>query len=68
MRSFFKNLVRFYKVFFSPFLGGECRFSPSCSAYALAAFDRLPLPRAVWLVLKRIFSCHPFHPGGFDPV
>ena len=68
MQSFFKSLVRFYKCFLSPFLGGHCRFYPSCSSYALEAFDRLSWQKALPKVLKRVGSCHPFHSGGYDPV
>lgn len=50
-------------------LGGPCcRFEPSCSGYAREALERLPLPRALALAAGRILRCHPFHPGGWDPV
>lgn len=68
MRNFFKNLIRFYKIFLSPLFGEECRYYPSCSTYALEAFEILPLGQAFGRVLKRILSCHPFHPGGVDFV
>ncbi|HSA60342.1 MAG TPA: membrane protein insertion efficiency factor YidD [bacterium] len=68
MKSFFKNLVVFYRIFFSPFLGGQCRFEPTCSAYALEALERYPLGTALAKTAKRLCSCHPFHPGGLDPA
>jgi len=68
MQSFFKNLVKFYRFFFSPLMGGGCRFYPTCSAYALEAFEHLSVGQAILKVAKRILSCHPFHPGGYDPL
>ena len=60
-------LVRGYRRFVSPFLGARCRFAPSCSAYAEEALRRHG-PRGAWLALRRLGKCHPFHPGGHDPV
>ncbi|MCL7713886.1 membrane protein insertion efficiency factor YidD [Stenotrophomonas mori] len=61
-------LLRFYKRFISPLLGPRCRFVPSCSEYAMDAI-RLHGPlRGSWLTLRRLGRCHPFHPGGIDPV
>ncbi len=52
-----------------PLLGGpSCRFAPSCTRYARHALQRLPLARASALVVARLMRCHPFHPGGWDPV
>lgn len=71
MRIFFKNLVIFYRTFLSPILralGGRCRFFPSCSKYALECLEKMPLPQALLRIARRLFSCHPFHPGGIDPV
>lgn len=48
--------------------GPGCRFAPSCTAYAREALSRLPLWRAAWLTALRLLRCHPFHPGGVDPV
>jgi hypothetical protein len=61
-------LIRFYRMAISPSLPRACRFTPSCAAYAEEAVARGPLPRALWLILRRISKCHPFHPGGYDPV
>lgn len=68
MRNYFKNLVRFYRICFSPYLGGQCRFEPTCSAYALETLDHLPLGVALRKIVRRLLSCHPFHSGGYDPV
>jgi len=61
-------LVRAYRYAFSPALGTHCRFHPSCSAYALEALDRHGAARGTWLSFKRLLRCHPWHPGGYDPV
>jgi uncharacterized protein len=57
-----------YRRFISPLLGPRCRFAPSCSAYALAALSEHGAARGLWLAVTRIARCHPFHPGGYDPV
>ena len=61
------GLVRLYQVLLSPFLGGQCRFHPTCSNYALHALESHGPLAGAWLALKRLLKCHPFHPGGFDP-
>jgi putative membrane protein insertion efficiency factor len=61
-------LVRFYQIFFSPFLGGACKFYPSCSRYAQEAIATHGARRGAWLALKRLLRCRPFTKGGFDPV
>lgn len=60
--------VRAYQVVLSPILGGSCRYYPSCSAYAIEALERHGALRGGWMALCRIGRCHPFRPGGFDPV
>jgi putative membrane protein insertion efficiency factor len=61
-------LVRGYQLAISPLIGMHCRFSPSCSSYAIEAIERHGALRGGWLALRRIARCHPFAPGGFDPV
>ncbi len=61
-------LVRGYQLFISPALGSNCRFQPSCSQYAIEALRTHGALRGGWLALRRIGRCHPFHPGGHDPV
>ena len=57
-----------YQRVVSPLLGPRCRFAPSCSAYALAALAEHGAARGLWLAVARIARCHPFNPGGYDPV
>lgn len=61
-------LLGFYKYCISPMLGAHCRFQPTCSEYAKMAFERFGFFKGLWLTLKRLFRCHPFCKGGFDPV
>jgi putative membrane protein insertion efficiency factor len=61
-------LIRGYQRFISPAFPPRCRFSPSCSQYMLEAVERYGLVRGVWLGLRRLIRCNPFHPGGYDPV
>lgn len=61
-------LVRLYRAAVSPVLPAACRFTPSCAAYAEEALSRRALPNAIWLIVRRLMRCHPFHPGGYDPV
>ena len=57
-----------YRRFVSPLLAPRCRFAPSCSEYALTALAEHGALRGLWLAVTRIARCHPFHPGGYDPV
>jgi uncharacterized protein len=68
MRHVLKILIRAYQLVLSPLLGPRCRFYPSCSHYAIEAIESHGALRGSWLSAKRICRCHPFHPGGFDPV
>lgn len=61
-------LVTAYRYALSPLLGRHCRFHPSCSVYAAEALERHGAWRGVWLALRRVARCHPWHPGGYDPV
>jgi uncharacterized protein len=67
MRFLARTLIRLYQWTLSPWLGGSCRFYPSCSNYALEAIQNHGALRGSWLALRRLAKCHPFHPGGFDP-
>jgi hypothetical protein len=60
--------LRVYRAVVSPFFGPCCRFAPSCSVYAGEAIERYGVGRGSWMALKRVLRCHPFHPGGWDPV
>ncbi|MDD2421016.1 MAG: membrane protein insertion efficiency factor YidD [Heliobacteriaceae bacterium] len=60
--------VRFYQRFLSPLKGPTCRFVPSCSEYAIQAVEKYGLWRGLLKALRRLLCCHPFHPGGYDPV
>ena len=68
MRFVLKYLIRGYQLVISPLLGPRCRFYPSCSHYAIEAIEAHGTLRGVWLTIKRISRCHPWHEGGFDPV
>lgn len=68
MRKVLILLIRAYRYFISPSLGSHCRFYPSCSSYAQTALERYGVVRGGWLALRRVCRCHPFHPGGVDPV
>ena len=61
-------LVRAYQLVLSPLMGSQCRFQPTCSHYAIEALQVYGAWRGSWLALKRIGRCHPWHPGGYDPV
>lgn len=61
-------LIKFYRYAISPLLGPACRFHPSCSEYAIEALQRHGFVAGIWLATRRVARCHPWHPGGFDPV
>lgn len=60
--------IRFYQIFISPLKPPTCRFYPTCSAYAIEAIQKKGPVKGTWLAIKRIAKCHPFNPGGYDPV
>jgi uncharacterized protein len=68
MRRVLTSLIRFYQYAVSPLLGSNCRFYPSCSCYAHEALNVHGALRGSWLSVRRILRCHPWHPGGYDPV
>ena len=60
--------IRFYQLAISPMTPSVCRYYPSCSNYAIEAIDKYGALKGGWLAIRRILRCHPFRPGGFDPV
>jgi hypothetical protein len=62
------GLIRGYQRFLSPALPASCRFHPTCSQYTLEAVTRYGVVRGGWLGVRRLVRCHPFNPGGFDPL
>jgi uncharacterized protein len=68
MKKLLIVLIRLYKYCLSPFFPLSCRYTPSCSQYSVDAINKYGALKGVYLTLKRIARCHPFHPGGYDPV
>lgn len=68
MKKVLVMMIRGYQILISPLLGHRCRFLPSCSQYAMEAINTQGSFKGLYLATKRICKCHPFHPGGFDPV
>jgi putative membrane protein insertion efficiency factor len=68
MRKIVIVLIRVYQTAISPFFPPHCRYTPSCSSYAVEAISRFGIVRGGWMALRRIGRCHPWHEGGFDPV
>ena len=64
----FLSLISLYQIMISPLLGSNCRFYPSCSKYAYMAVDMHGPAKGIVLSVKRVLKCHPYHPGGYDPV
>lgn len=61
-------LIRFYRKFISPLKPPTCRFYPTCSTYALQAYQKYGFWKGTYLTVRRLLKCHPFHPGGYDPL
>ncbi len=68
MKKFLVFLLKSYKRYISPLVPPACRFQPTCSEYAAEAISAHGTLKGAWLALVRLLKCHPFHPGGFDPV
>ncbi|WP_442952113.1 membrane protein insertion efficiency factor YidD [Peptacetobacter sp.] len=62
------KMVRFYQKYISPLKGPTCRFYPTCSQYSIEAFKKYGFLKGLYLTIRRILKCHPFHPGGYDPL
>lgn len=63
-----KGMIRVYQRYISPFKGKTCRYYPTCSQYAYEAIDKYGAVKGLGLAIKRVARCHPFAPGGYDPV
>jgi hypothetical protein len=61
-------MIWVYQTLLSPLWPASCRFYPTCSAYAREAIEKYGLVKGCWLAFRRIIKCHPFHPGGYDPL
>ncbi|MDE0197897.1 MAG: membrane protein insertion efficiency factor YidD [Caldilineaceae bacterium] len=68
MRAVLLLLISLYQRGISPLMGSNCRFFPTCSQYTYEAVERYGAAQGVWMGLRRICRCHPWNPGGFDPV
>ncbi|MCK5433919.1 MAG: membrane protein insertion efficiency factor YidD [Dehalococcoidales bacterium] len=68
MKGFALKFIRFYQLILSPVMLPSCRFTPTCSQYTYEAISEFGLVKGVWLGVRRLARCHPFHPGGYDPV
>ena len=68
MKYLAMGMIRIYQITISSWLPTGCRFEPSCSRYTYQAIDKYGVLKGSWLGLKRILRCHPFNPGGYDPV
>jgi putative membrane protein insertion efficiency factor len=68
MRQILIALIKLYRYAISPYLAPSCRYTPTCSSYAIEAVERFGIIRGSWLAIRRIGRCHPWHEAGYDPV
>jgi len=68
MKALLLFMLRAYQYAIRPLMGANCRFFPSCSDYAREAVERHGAAKGTWLAARRVARCHPYHPGGYDPV
>ncbi|MEG3072357.1 MAG: membrane protein insertion efficiency factor YidD [Peptococcaceae bacterium] len=68
MKAILIATIRMYQLFLSPLKKPSCRFYPTCSHYAIQAIEKYGVIKGSWMALVRLAKCHPFHPGGYDPV
>ncbi|WP_254031978.1 membrane protein insertion efficiency factor YidD [Planktothrix agardhii] len=68
MKTLLITLIKGYRFLISPLFPPACRFHPTCSQYAIEALETFGIIQGSWLALKRILRCHPYHPGGYDPI
>jgi putative membrane protein insertion efficiency factor len=68
MRTILIALIKVYRFVLSPYIGQHCRFTPTCSQYAIEAIELHGSLKGTWLAARRLSKCHPFHTGGWDPV
>ncbi|SDL70717.1 membrane protein insertion efficiency factor YidD [Sediminibacillus halophilus] len=68
MKRLFILFIKMYQKMISPIKPPTCRFYPTCSQYGVESFERFGVIKGGFLTIKRLLKCHPFHPGGFDPV
>ncbi len=68
MRTIVIFIIRFYQYAISPYIAPSCRYTPTCSHYSIEAVERFGIFKGLWLAVRRILRCHPWHSGGYDPV
>lgn len=68
MRQILIALIKLYRYAISPYLAPSCRYTPTCSSYAIEAIERHGIFRGSWLAMRRVSRCHPWHEAGYDPV
>ena len=68
IKNLFIILIKGYRLVISPLFPPACRFHPTCSQYAIEAIETFGIVQGSWLAIKRILRCHPYHPGGYDPI